>query len=61
MSAANGERTFDLSVAWAADCYEETYGIEEAIERLQARRKVGEDNGRVNEALAYLRRKEVEQ
>jgi hypothetical protein len=56
----SAERTFDPSVTWAADCYIDAYGLDGAIERLQARREAGYDNGRVNEALAYLRRREAE-
>jgi hypothetical protein len=51
------ERTFDENVTDAADLLEDAYGLEEAIDELQRRREAGEDNGRVNEALAYLKRK----
>jgi hypothetical protein len=51
---------FDATVTDAADCLVEAHGLEGAIAELQARRDAGGDNGRVNEALAYLKRKRGE-
>lgn len=61
MSASESERTFDQTVVDAAELYVDAYGLEGAIQELQSRRQTGEDNGRVNEALAYLKRQEAEQ
>jgi hypothetical protein len=46
---------FDATVTDAADCLVEAHGLEGAIAELQERRSAGEENGRVNEALSYLR------
>ena len=51
--------SFDTSVAEAADCYVARYGLEGAIERLEARRGPDAD-ARVDEALAYLKHKEAD-
>ena len=49
-------RTFDESVADAADCYVEHEGsIDAAIEALVQRRENERLGGRIEEALAYLR------
>lgn len=55
------ERTFDDCVTIAADCLVTAHGVEGAIAELQRRRSAGKDNGRVNEALAYLKRKEADE
>ena len=49
-------RQFDESVADAADCYVEHEGsVAAAIEALADRRPDAEAEGRVEEAIAYLR------
>ena len=54
-------RSFDESVTDAADCYVEQCGdVESAIEALADRRPDPDANGRVEEAIAYLKRKEGE-
>ena len=52
---------FDESVADAADLYVEHCGdVDAAIEALADRRPDPDANGRVEEAIAYLKRKEGE-
>lgn len=54
-------RQFEQSVVDAADCYVEHEGsVAAAIEALADRRPDADAEGRVEEAIAYLRRKEGE-
>lgn len=59
MTAADTAREFKQSIVDVAELYEDAYGLDGAIEELQARRDPGGDNDRINEALAYLKRKEA--
>jgi hypothetical protein len=55
--STDAEATFEESVRLAAECYVAKYGLEGAIDELQARRRDPDiDTDRVNEALAYLKR-----
>lgn len=49
---------FDSRVSVAADCLVAEYGVDGAIDELAQRRKRRDgDLGRINEALAYLKRR----
>lgn len=54
----NAEPEFDPSVRLAADCLVDAYGRDGALVELRKRRQAGDDGGRVNEALAYLKYQE---
>jgi hypothetical protein len=60
MSASESERTFADSVVTVARLYQDAYGLDGAIEQLQARREPGKETPRVNEILAYLKRQEAQ-
>ena len=54
------DRDWDETVWPVAEAYVDEFGVDEAIDRLEAKRRERELAGRANEAIAYLRREVAE-